>query len=98
MLILVLCSEPATLPGRCCWLILQRSVKEECNYKLLDIVLEVPSSKRQEQVTGNRINPVKVKSNLKRCQAPWVSASSSSSRECSAPCRLELAYFLPLAI
>lgn len=61
MLILVLCSEPAPLPGRCCWLMLQRSVREEGNYKLLDTVLEVPSSKQQEQVTGDRINPVKVK-------------------------------------
>lgn len=98
MLILVLCSAPATLPGRCCWLILQRRVREEGNYKLLDTVLEVPGSKQQEQVTDDRINPVKVKSNLKRCQAPWVSASSSSGRECSAPCRLELDYFLPLGV
>lgn len=74
---------------------LQRSIREEGNYKPPDIVLEVPSSKREVQVTDNRINPAKAKS---FSDVLWVSAPSSSSKECSAPHRLELCYFLSLGI
>lgn len=45
---------------------LQRSIREEGSYKPLDTVLEVPSSKQQAQVTGDRINPAKAKSIFRR--------------------------------